>query len=100
MLDPHRAEIENWLLEEPHLTALAILERLNKRYPKHFGLPQHSIVQRLLLALRSKMAETIITDKTLMIATASSDVTGIGHAKVTNVHKPAAAIRTESNISW
>ena len=99
MLDPHRVEIENWLLEEPHLTALAILERLNERYPKHFGPPQHSIVQRLLRSLRSKMAETIIADKA-RIATASSDVTGVGHAKVTNVHKPAAAIRTESNTSW
>ena len=48
MLDPYVADIETWLAAEPHLTAIAILGRLNDRAPTEFGPPQHSIIQRLL----------------------------------------------------
>ena len=60
MLAPHVAVIEDWLAAEPRLTALAILGRLSERHPDQFGAPQHSIVQRLLKALRVKAAQQII----------------------------------------
>ena len=56
-LDPHVATIEDWLTAEPQLTALAIVGRLSERYPEQFGMRQHSIVQRLLKALRKMAAE-------------------------------------------
>jgi len=51
-LDPHIAAIEAWLAEHPQLTALAIGGRLREKHPEEFGKRQHSIVQRLLRALR------------------------------------------------
>src|SRR3984957_11329467 len=63
MLDPHVEEIERWLGAEPRLTALVILERLAARCPGQFGPPQHTIVQRLLKALRKKAAEKLIAPK-------------------------------------
>jgi hypothetical protein len=57
-LDPHVVTIEYWLAAEPQLTALAIVGRLNEKHPEQFGMKQHSIVQRLLKALRKKIAET------------------------------------------
>ncbi len=57
-LDPHVATIEDWLAAEPQLTALAIVGRLSEKHPEQFGTRQHSIVQRLLKALRKKAAET------------------------------------------
>ena len=59
MLDPHLADIERWLADEPRLTALAILGRLAERDPGQFGSPQQTIVQRLLRSLRRKAAATI-----------------------------------------
>ena len=56
-LDPHLATIESWLAAEPQLTALAIVGRLTERDPETFGPKQHSIVQRLLKALRKTAAE-------------------------------------------
>jgi hypothetical protein len=62
-LDPHVATIEDWLAVEPQLTALAIVGRLSDRYPEQFGMRQHSIVQRLLKALRKKAAEKLIAQE-------------------------------------
>jgi hypothetical protein len=59
-LDPHVATIEDWLVVEPQLTALAIVGRLTEKHPEQFGTRQHSIVQRLLRALRKKAAETLL----------------------------------------
>jgi hypothetical protein len=59
-LDPHVATIEHWLAAEPQLTALAIVGRLGQKYPEQFGPRQHSIVQRLLKALRKRVAERLI----------------------------------------
>jgi hypothetical protein len=59
-LDPHIATIEGWLIEEPQLTALAIVCRLSEKYPEEFGTRQHSIVQRLLRTLRRKAAEQLV----------------------------------------
>ena len=62
-LDAHVATIEDWLAAEPQLTALAIVGRLSERYPEQFGMRQHSIVQRLLKALRNKAAKKLIAQK-------------------------------------
>jgi hypothetical protein len=62
-LDQHVATIEDWLAVEPQLTALAIVCRLSGRHPEQFGMKQHSIVQRLLKALRKKAAEKLIAQE-------------------------------------
>jgi hypothetical protein len=64
MLDPHVTTIEAWLVAEPQLTALAIVGRLSESYPEQFC-NQHSIVQRLLKALRRKAAERLTAEMTL-----------------------------------
>ena len=53
-LDPHIAAIEGWFAEQPQLTAIEIIRRLSEKHPEEFGPKQHSIVQRLLRALRRK----------------------------------------------
>ena len=63
-LDPHLATIEGWLAAEPQLTALTIVGRLAQREAAQFGPKQHSIVQRLLKALRRKAAERLIAATT------------------------------------
>jgi hypothetical protein len=63
-LDPHLAIIEGWLATEPQLTALAIVGRLAQRDADQFGPKQHSIVQRLLKALRRTAAERIMAATT------------------------------------
>jgi hypothetical protein len=45
---------------EPQLTALTIVRRLAERDPETFGPKQHSIVQRLLKALRKVAAERLL----------------------------------------
>ena len=62
-LDPHIAAIEGWLAEQPQLTALAIIGRLSENHPEKFGTRQHSIVQRLLRALRKKAAQQLLAEK-------------------------------------
>ncbi len=61
-LDPHVALIEGWLAAEPQLTAMAIVGRLAERHPEQFGNKQHSIVQRLLRALRKISAQRLIAE--------------------------------------
>ena len=70
-LDPHLATIESWLAAEPQLTALAIVGRLTERDPETFGLKQHSIVQRLLKALRKTAAEKLLASTAPRITTDS-----------------------------
>jgi hypothetical protein len=72
MLDPHVATIERWLAAEPQLTALAIFGRLSERYPEQFCTKQHSIVQRLLGALRKKAAERLMAEIALTIPTSAA----------------------------
>jgi Integrase core domain len=64
-LDPHIATIEDWLAEQPQLTALTIVGRLSEKYPEEFGTRQHSIVQRLLRALGRKAAEQLVAQEPL-----------------------------------
>ena len=54
---PASGHIEDWLATEPQITALTILRRLTAINPDAFGDKQHSIVQRLLKALRRKAAQ-------------------------------------------
>jgi Integrase core domain len=61
-LDPHVALIEGWLATEPQLTAIAIVGRLADLHPDQFGKKQHSIVQRLLRALRKSAAQRLIAE--------------------------------------
>ena len=83
-LDPHVATIEDWLVAEPQLTALAIVGRLSEGYPEQFGMKQHSIVQRLLKALRKKAAEKLIAQErprpatTIALPTGAVDGSGYG----------------------
>ena len=75
-LDPHVVTIEYWLAAEPQLTALAILGRLIEKHPEQFGMKQHSIVQRLLKALKKKVAETLIAQKPPRTTTTAAPLTG------------------------
>jgi Integrase core domain len=61
-LDPYVALIESWLAAEPKLTAIAIVDRLANVHPDQFGKKQHSIVQRLLRALRRSTAQKLIAE--------------------------------------
>jgi hypothetical protein len=64
-LDAHLVTIEDWLAMEPQLTALVIVRRLAAIDPDTFSDQQHSIVQRLLKALRRKAAERLTAEMTL-----------------------------------
>ncbi|MGZ5187571.1 MAG: DDE-type integrase/transposase/recombinase [Caldimonas sp.] len=61
-LDPYMATIESWLATEPQITALAIVHRLAAIDPATFAEQQHSIVQRLLRALRRNTAQRLIAE--------------------------------------
>jgi hypothetical protein len=76
-LDPHIVTIEGWLAAQPQLTALAIVGRLSAKYPEEFGTRQHSIVQRLLRALRRKAAEQLIAQEPLGDATTAAPSPGV-----------------------
>ena len=82
-LDPHIAAISSWLAEQPQLTALAIISRLGEKHPEEFGTKQHSIVQRLLRALRRKAAEQLVAQEPLGAAKPTTplpgDVDGSGY---------------------
>ncbi|MEY9136489.1 hypothetical protein ACVMII_005384 [Bradyrhizobium diazoefficiens] len=75
-LDPHLAAIEVWLAEQPQLTALAIVGRLSEKHPEEFGTRQHSIVQRLLRALRRRAAEQLVAEESLGDATTAAPLSG------------------------
>ena len=81
-LDPHLTIIEGWLATEPQLTALAIVGRLAQRNADQFGPKQHSIVQRLLKALRSKAAERIIAATTTGVGELRNSDAGGGKTAV------------------
>ncbi|KRQ88653.1 hypothetical protein CQ10_38055 [Bradyrhizobium valentinum] len=76
-LDPHIATIEGWLAAQPQLTALAIVGRLSEKHPEEFGTRQHSIVQRLLRALRRKTAEQLVAEESLGDATTAAPLPGV-----------------------
>jgi hypothetical protein len=76
-LDPHIATIQAWLAAQPQLTALAIVGRLSEKHPEEFGTRQHSIVQRLLRALRRKAAEQLVAQRPLGDPTTASQLPGV-----------------------
>ncbi|UGY25513.1 hypothetical protein [Bradyrhizobium sp. 2S1] len=76
-LDAHIATIEGWLSEQPQLTALAIVGRLSENHPEEFGTRQHSIVQRLLRALRRKTAKQLLSKEPLADATTAAPLPGV-----------------------
>jgi hypothetical protein len=76
-LDPHILTIEGWLTTQPQLTALAIVDRLREKHPEEFGTRQHSIVQRLLRALRRKTAEQLVAEEPLGEATTAAPSPGV-----------------------
>ena len=76
-LDPHIATIEDWLAAQPQLTALTTVGRLSEKCPEQFGTRQHSIVQRLLRALRKKAAEQLIAQESLGDATTATPWPGV-----------------------
>ncbi|MCK1345154.1 hypothetical protein IVA99_05885 [Bradyrhizobium sp. 162] len=76
-LDPHIAAIEGWLAEQPQLTALTIVGRLSETHPEEFGARQHSIVQRLLRALRQKTAEQLVAERPLADASTAAPSPGV-----------------------
>jgi hypothetical protein len=82
-LDPHIATIEDWLTAQPQLTAITIVSRLSGKYPEEFGTRQHSIVQRLLRALRRKAAEQLLAQEpfgnTTIAASLPGSVDGSGY---------------------
>ena len=80
-LDPHIAAIETWLAEQPQLTALAIVGRLREKRPEEFGKRQHSIVQRLLRALRRRAAERLVAQCPLDDATTAPHCPGLWTAR-------------------
>jgi len=75
-LDPHVATIEEWLAAEPQLTALAIVDRLSEKHPEQSGTRQHSIVQRLLRALRKKGAGKLFAHEPPGAATTADPLPG------------------------
>jgi hypothetical protein len=83
-LDPHVALIEGWLAAEPQLTAIAIVDRLTDLHPDLFGKKQHSIVQRLLRALRKSAAQRLLAatavDGCENVAQQPGSVDGSGYA--------------------
>ena len=101
-LDPHIAVIEGWLAEQPQLTALAIVGRLSEKYPEEFGTRQHSIVQRLLRALRRKTAEQLVAQDPLGDATTAAPSLGVvdGSGYVGPDPPTAPLIEQDGKVTW
>jgi hypothetical protein len=99
-LDPHVATIADWLAAEPQLTALAIVGRLSEKHPEQFGKRQHSIVQRLLKALRKKAAEKLIVQELPGVAMTAAplpgSVDGSGYQGPDPAHSPSRRASLES----
>jgi len=98
MLDPHIEDIERWLAAEPRLTALVILGRLAERCPGQFGPPQHTIVQRLLKALRRMaagqlMAAAETVGPTTSTATVHGTIEASSTSAISSSVAPAASAR-------
>jgi hypothetical protein len=98
MLDPHVTAIEAWLAAEPQLTALAIVDRLSEIYPEQFCKKQHSIVQRLLKALRRKAAERLTAEMTLTTPTMISPTAGAVDGAACDGHSAPPTAPPVSNI--
>jgi hypothetical protein len=97
-LDPHVAAIKDWLAAEPQLTAIAIVGRLSEKHPDQFGAKQHSIVQRLLKALRKKAAEQLFAQEsrgTTAVVPAPGGCGRLGLWRAQPAHSPSHRARFE-----
>jgi hypothetical protein len=68
MLDPYVARIEAWLAAKPHLTAVAIVDRLRECTPGRLGKKQLRTLQRFVKSWRAKTAKLLIDGVEAMIA--------------------------------
>jgi hypothetical protein len=68
MLDPYITRIEAWLAAEPHLTAVAIVDRLSECTPGSFGEQQLRTLQRFVKTWRARTAKLLIDGAEAMIA--------------------------------
>jgi hypothetical protein len=100
-LDPHVAMIEDWLAAEPQLTALAIVGRLGEKHPEQFGTRQHSIVQRLLKALRKNAVEKLIAQEPLRATAAATSPGAVDGSGYRGPDPPTAPLieRTPKSLS-
>ncbi|MFK4534976.1 hypothetical protein ABIA00_003159 [Bradyrhizobium ottawaense] len=102
-LDPHVAAIEAWLAEQPQLTALAIVGQLSEKYPEEFGTRQHSIVQRLLRALRRRAAERLVAQGRLGDTADRGPIAPgcgrLGLCRAQPVHSPSRRASRESHLA-
>ena len=101
-LDPHTASIESWLAAQPQLTALAIVNRLREKHPEEFGTRQHSIVQRLLRALRRKTAEQLVAEESLGSANIAAPLPGVvdGSGYVGPAPPTAPLVEQAGKATW
>ena len=107
-LDPHVALIKGWLAAEPQLTAIAIVGRLAELDPDQFGKKQHSIVQRLLRALRKSAAQRLIAETAAQryenIAQPPGAVDGSGYGgpdpPTAPLPVPALNVDPSANVLW
>ena len=105
-LDPHVALIEGWVAAEPQLTAIAIVGRLADLHPDQFGNKQHSIVQRLLRALRKSVAQRLIAETAAEghenVAQPPGAVDGSGYARpdppIAPLPVPALKVGPSANV--
>ncbi|MCK1781066.1 hypothetical protein IVA74_31030 [Bradyrhizobium sp. 132] len=100
--DPHIAAIDGWLATQPQLAALAIVGRLRQKHPEEFGTRQHSIVQRLLRALRRKTAEQLVAQEPLGEATTAVPLLGVvdGSGYVGPDPPTAPLVEQAGNVTW
>ena len=68
MLDPYVVHIEGWLAAEPHLTAVAIVDRLRDCAPDIFGDHQLRTLQRFVQSWRARTAKLLIDGAEAVIA--------------------------------
>jgi hypothetical protein len=107
-LDPHVALIAGWLAAEPQLTAIAIVGRLADLHPDQFDKKQHSIVQRLLRALRKSAAQRSIAEMAAEahenVAQSPGAVDGSGYAgpdpPTAPLPVPAFNVGPSGNALW
>ena len=57
MLDAYAKTIEDWMAKEPHLSAIAILDRLKQLAPEKFTTHQRRTVQRILRTWRGALPQ-------------------------------------------
>ena len=91
MLDPYVVHMEAWLAAEPHLTAVAIVDRLRDCAPNSFGDQQLGTLQRFVQSWRARTAKLLIDGAEAIIAIEVSAAVPAGTAA--DQHIVAANLR-------